>query len=70
MKLFGLDGPDADRLIDEVIAKGLEMDLIVEVPDVMLGRQSFGRMTEEQIFRKSREVRGEPTYREAVPSPV
>jgi len=64
MKLFDLSHEQAGAKLAEVTQKALEMDLIREVPDIMQGRDTFLRGTEEEIFRHTRVARGERTFRD------
>jgi len=64
MKLFDLSQEEATTKVAEVTQKALDMDLIREVPDIMQGRPTFFRGTEEEIFRQTRVARGEPTFRD------
>jgi radical SAM superfamily enzyme YgiQ (UPF0313 family) len=64
MKLFDLTQPQATAKVDEVIQKAIQLDLVREVPDIMEGRKTFHRGTEEEIFRQTRVVRGDPTFRD------
>ena len=69
-KLFDMSEEDAAAKVEEVMDKARKLELVEELPDIMLGRQTFGRGTEEEIFRESRWVRGKSAFRSDVPDPV
>jgi len=45
-------------------AEALDLELIQEVPDIMEGRRTFNRGTEEEIFRQTRHQNNAPTFRD------
>jgi radical SAM superfamily enzyme YgiQ (UPF0313 family) len=69
-KLFDMSLEEASEKFEEVRQKAFEYDLLEEMPDIMIGRDTFLRGTEEQIFRDSRWVRGESAFREEVDDEV
>jgi len=63
-KLFDLSRQDAEKKVAEVTQKALDLELIQEVPDIMEGRRTFNRGTEEEIFRQTRHQNNAPTFRD------
>jgi len=63
-KLFDLSQEEARTKVVEVTQKAIELQLIMEIPDIMEGHKTFHRGTEEQIFRQTRVNRGDKTFRD------
>jgi hypothetical protein len=65
-KLFDMPYEQAATKVEELKQKAIELELVEEMPDIMLGRDTFHRGTEEEIYRSSRWERGESAYRQKV----